>query len=232
MTAALAGDAPGKPMTEPSTGDAERLRKQLAAMASRAGKASAAKLTPEQRRTRASKAAKAMLATRTPEQIQQNTTKAGKARMARLTPEQRRALAAKGGKANAGRSGKARMAQLTAEERRALAAQGGKTTASKRTAEERREHMRKARIAYWGSMTPEQRSEALKARIRARSPEVQRKIARKAVETRWARVAYSKNPQPADRVFAFLEDYISRKRFAPTVREICHGTGQSNNVVP
>jgi len=121
-------------------------------------------------------------------------------------------------------AGKARMAQLAAEDRRELGAKGGKATAQKRTAEERREHMRKARTAYWGSMTPEQRSEAVKARIRARSPEAQRKIARKAVETRWARVAYSKNPEPADRVYAFLQDYISRKRYAPTVREICRGT--------
>lgn len=123
------------------------------------------------------------------------------------------------------------MAQLTAEDRRELAAKAGRASAQKRTPEQHREQMRKARGVYWGSMTPEQRSEAVKARVRARSPELQRKIAQKAVETRWARAVYSKDPQPADQLYAFLENYIAAKRYAPTVEEIARGAGQSNKVI-
>jgi len=120
----------------------------------------------------------------------------------------------------ASRGGKARAAKLTSEQRRASSSKAAKALLAKLTPEQIRETARKASQAYWTRMTPEQRREKVRARLLARAPKVRQNSARKAAERRWGQLAYAANQKEADRLYAFLEEYISAKRYAPTVKEI------------
>jgi hypothetical protein len=69
-------------------------------------------------------------------------------------------------------------------------------------------------------MTAGERSAAVRARVLARSPEVRRESARRAAERQWGEWAYAKNKDKADHVYSFVHEYISVKRYAPTLKEI------------
>jgi hypothetical protein len=125
--------------------------------------------------------------------------------------------------------GKARAAKLTPDERRQSASKAAKALIAKLTPEQIRAAAGKASRAYWERMTPEERSESMRARVRVRTPEVRRESARKAsaaAARQRGQAAYAANQNEVDRVYAFLREYISAKRFAPTLKEIRRATGQ------
>lgn len=120
--------------------------------------------------------------------------------------------------------GKARAAKLTPEQRQAIS-KAAKARVARLTPEQIREFNSKSSRAYWTRMTAEQRSEAVRARVQVRSPEVRRSSARKAAEHRWAQPAYATHQKDADRLYAFLEEQISAKHYAPTVKELSRALG-------
>jgi hypothetical protein len=75
-----------------------------------------------------------------------------------------------------------------------------------------------------GRMLPEEarafQQSAGAARMRVLSPENRSALARRAITLRWARIHYAKNPAPADRVLAFVADFIAAKHYSPATREI------------
>jgi hypothetical protein len=83
------------------------------------------------------------------------------------------------------------------------------------TPEQACEFQRKAGRGRWRGLTADERSE----------------INRKTIERRWGQVAYAKNQEKADRLYAFLREYISAKRYAPTWREIRHAMREDANTV-
>lgn len=141
----------------------------------------------------------------------------GRARAAKLTPDERRL--------SANKAAKARLTHLTPEQLQERMRKAREAQLAKTTPDERREAARKASKAYWTRMTAEQRSESVRARVQGRTPEVRRASARKASECRWGQLAYAANQIEADRVYAFLREYISANRYAPTLREIFRATG-------
>jgi hypothetical protein len=84
-------------------------------------------------------------------------------------------------------------------------------------------------------MTPEQACEfqrkAAQGRWRGVTADEHSKISRKAIGRRLGQVAYAKNQEKADRLYAFLREYISTKRYAPGWREIRQATGQDADTV-
>ena len=134
----------------------------------KAGAASWAKLTPEERSERARKMALAI----TPEHRQETTVKGTIEFWASLTPEERFE-----------RSRKA-MAGLTPEQRR----ENGLKAASLLTPEQRREKGRKAGRASAAVLTSEERSNNTRRGMLALSPEVRQNMARKAVNTFWEKL--------------------------------------------
>jgi hypothetical protein len=125
--------------------------------------------------------------------------------------------------------GKARAAKLTPEERRQSSSKAGKALFARMNPEQVREITSKASRTYWARMTPQERSARTRALVLMRSPEVRRNSARKASQRRWGQLAYAANQNDADRVYAFLQEYISAKRFAPTLGEVSRATGHPNN---
>ncbi|MGH9545322.1 MAG: LexA family protein [Terriglobales bacterium] len=80
-------------------------------------------------------------------------------------------------------------------------------------------------------MTAEERSERVRARVQGRTPEVRQASARTASERRWGQLAYAANQLDADRVYAFLRNYISEKRYAPTLAEIARAADRPGKTV-
>ncbi|MGO9947487.1 MAG: LexA family protein [Steroidobacteraceae bacterium] len=84
-------------------------------------------------------------------------------------------------------------------------------------------------------MTPEQvcefRRKAGQGRWRGLTADERSEVNRKLIERRWGQVAYAKNQEKADRLYAFLREYISAKRYAPTMREISHAMRQTRDIV-
>lgn len=123
-------------------------------------------------------------------------------------------------------------------------AKGGKTTAERRTPSQRilsakiaanaraetysHEELQKIYVNQLNQrlagMSPEEarnfQQKAGKARMERMTPEERSKLARRAIRIRLARIAYARDPGPADRLYAFLSDFISAKRYSPTLREI------------
>ena len=121
-------------------------------------------------------------------------------------------------------------ANHTAEERRGFGSIGGKARAAKYTSEQIRQiHANQLRTRF-ARMTPEQACEfqrkAIRGRWRGLTANERSEINRKLIERRWGQVAYAKNQEKADRLYAFLCEYISAKRYAPTLREISYAMRQ------
>jgi hypothetical protein len=126
-------------------------------------------------------------------------------------------------------------ANHTAEERREFGGIGGKGRAAKYTPEQLRQiHANQLRTRF-ARMTPEQACEfqrkAGRDRWRGVTADERNRIIRKLNERRLGKVAYAKNQEKADRLYAFLREYISAKRCAPTWREIRHATRQDADTV-
>ena len=126
----------------------------------------------------------------------------------------------------------------------AWGSKGGSVTAARRTPVQRRLSAKNATAArnakysheelskkYAGCFTrilsrftPEQAVEIRKGagqkRWQGMSAEEISRAQTKAIQTRWDKVAYAKNPEPADRLFAFLQDFIASNRYCPTVYQI------------
>jgi hypothetical protein len=136
--------------------------------------------------------------------------------LSNANPELRRYWSSLGGKAHA--------AKLTPEQRQAIS-KAAKARVARMSPEQIREFNSKSSRAYWTRMTAEERSEAVRARVQVRSPEVRRNSARKAAEHRWGQPAYAAHQKDADRVYAFLEEHISAKHYAPTVKELSRALG-------
>jgi hypothetical protein len=103
---------------------------------------------------------------------------------------------------------KARAAK--SEQLRQIYANQLRTRFARMTPEQAREFQRKAGQGRWRGVTADEHS----------------KISRKAIERRLGQVAYAKNQEKADRLYAFLRDYISAKGYAPTLREISYAMRQ------
>lgn len=114
------------------------------------------------------------------------------------TPEQRREMARIGANARA--------AKYTSEQLQQFHANQLRTRLARMTPEQACEFQRKAGQGRWRGVTVDECS----------------KIQRKAIERRWGQVAYAKNQEKADRLYAFLREYISVKRYSPTMWEISH----------
>jgi len=136
-----------------------------------------------------------------------------------VSPERQKHLAS-----IASMGGKARASKLTPEERSQSMRHAALAQLSRLSPEQVRESARKASRAYWAGMTPEERSECVRSRVRARAPEVRRDSASKAAQRRWGQVAYAKNQNDADCLFAFIEEYIRVNRYAPTIIEMARAT--------
>ncbi len=108
--------------------------------------------------------------------------------------------------------GKARAAKYTSEQLRQIHANQLRTRFA--TTEQAQEFQLKAAQGRWGK-TPEERS----------------RIARELNERRWGQVAYAKNQAKADRLYAFLREYILAKHYAPTRAEITRGAHQDIKTV-
>jgi hypothetical protein len=84
-------------------------------------------------------------------------------------------------------------------------------------------------------MTPEQACEfqrnAAQGRWKGLTADERSEINRKLIQRRWAKVAYAKNQEKADRLYAFLQEYISAKHCAPTLAEITRGVHQAPKTV-
>src|SRR5262249_33931972 len=88
------------------------------------------------------------------------------------------------------------------------------TRLAKMAPEDAQDFQRKAGKARMAGMTPEERSE----------------LSRRAIQIRWTWIAYAKNPEPADHLFAFLRDFIDANHYSPTVSEVrkaMHHDGQT-----
>jgi hypothetical protein len=116
-----------------------------------------------------------------------------------VSREQRAALGRLGGLIG----GKARAAKYTSEQLRQIHANQLNARFARMTPEQAHEFQRKAAQGRWGA-TADERS----------------RIARELNDRRWGQVAYAKNQAEADRLYAFLREYISAKRCAPTMREM------------
>jgi hypothetical protein len=110
--------------------------------------------------------------------------------------------------------GKSRAAKYTSEQLQQIHANQLRTRFERMTAEQAREFQRKAAQGRWG-MTADERS----------------KLSRTLNERRWGKVAYAKNQEKADRLCAFLREYISAKRYAPSMREIPHAIHQDAKTI-
>jgi hypothetical protein len=130
------------------------------------------------------------------------------------------------------------------EQRVAWGHMGGSATAASLTANERRLSSKKANAAKYAKygheelsqkyagcftrilarMTPEQAAAVRKGAGQKRwagvSPEERSSINRRLIQRRWDRVAYAKNPAPADQLFDFLQDFISAKGYSPSMCEL------------
>jgi hypothetical protein len=109
----------------------------------------------------------------------------------------------------------ARAAKYPPEQLREIYSNQLRTRLARMTPEQACEFQRKAGQGRWRGVTAVERS----------------KIQRKAIERRWGLIAYAKNQEKADRLYAFLREYISAKRCAPTWREIRHATRQNADTV-
>jgi hypothetical protein len=130
------------------------------------------------------------------------------------------------------------------EQRVAWGHMGGSATAASLTANERRLSSKKANAAKYAKysheelsqkyagcftrilarMTPEQAAAVRKGAGQKRwagvSPEERSRINRRLIQRRWDRVAYAKNPAPADQLFEFLQGFISAKGYSPSTQEL------------
>jgi hypothetical protein len=124
-------------------------------------------------------------------------------------------------------------ANHTAEERREFGSIGGRGRAAKYTPEQLRQIYANQIRTRFARMTPEQAGEfqrkAAQGRWRGVTAEEHSRISRKAIERRLGQVAYAKNQEKADRLYAFLREYISAKGYAPSWREIRHATHQDGD---
>ena len=110
--------------------------------------------------------------------------------------------------------GKSRAAKYTPEQLRQIHANQLRTRFERMTPEQAREFQRKAARGRWG-VTADERT----------------RIALQLNERRWGKVAYAKNQERADRLFAFLREYISAKHCAPTMLEISAAVHQHKDTV-
>jgi hypothetical protein len=106
--------------------------------------------------------------------------------------------------------GKARAAKYTHDQLRQFHTNQLRTRLARMTPEQAHEFQLKAARGRWHGLTADERSA----------------INRKLIERRWAKVAYAKNQEKADRLYAFLQEYISAKHCAPTLAEITRGAHQ------
>jgi len=117
-------------------------------------------------------------------------------------------------------------ANHTAEERREFGSRRGKGRAAKYTPEQLRQLYANQLRTRFARMTPEQARElqrkAGQGRWRGVRADEHSRIARKAIERRLSQAGYAKNLEKADRLNAFLREYISANHYSPTIWEISH----------
>jgi hypothetical protein len=141
------------------------------------------------------------------------------------------------------------------EQRVAWGRMGGFAAAARQTPNQRRLGSKKALAAKYAKYTHEELSQKYAGhftRILARftseqaveirrgagqkrwlgvSAEERSKQARKAIQSRHAKTAYTRNPEPAERLLTFLREFIRDRSYSPTVSEVCKGVHHNRETV-